>query len=498
MEYQASYPVDIEAPRPERSKVAWFTWPTLIPLVFLPGLILLATPGEYLAGAMLAYVNCLIGGCGVVHFVRQRTLGALIPVLMLTLLLLAWPVASIYFAIFDNDISYVLRSGTLITNLSGNVRLQLVTLIFLVSYLAPAMLLIRKPPTVTPTVVTRGRSVLVACGVLGGVVLVVGLNILSKLITLPDTMVYIVDGSLLYFNGLTFVIGAYFGHLPKSLRVFTLAFLVAAGYFYTLGNARGMALVPFGMFLFGLLFCADVSQKWKLSILGLFLVLFPVYIVIGNTTRVLLRRGGGFEDLSYRAQVLGRWREVRQSTSALSATLGRLFFTGGHSIVTRTPEQLPYMDFSLTGYTTELLGRLLPARFYYNPYYGTNANLLRYGFLITETTSVEISLIGGMWMLGGAGFVVAGGVASALLHAWLARILRKAGESSPHKALVYMGVIGPGVLFWTSFDLISDFRTVVWRLIAAGVLYYLGFYWLVTGETERSSREPSIEYAATA
>src|SRR5687767_8305613 len=89
-----------------RSKVLWFTLPVVIPLLVLPAVIVVATPVEYLGGSLLAYLNCLICGAVMVRFVRQRTLEGLIPVLFLTWMMLAWPVASIYFAIFYPEARY--------------------------------------------------------------------------------------------------------------------------------------------------------------------------------------------------------------------------------------------------------------------------------------------------------------------------------------------------------------------------------------------------------
>jgi len=108
----------------------WFSVPGFLVLILLPVLILIKTPFSYLLGAMLAYLNCLLGGWAIIQFVKKGTMESLVAILFLPLLLVSWPLGSIYFAMFYPDFTYGLIHSNM-PLLYGMERVQLCVLLFL-------------------------------------------------------------------------------------------------------------------------------------------------------------------------------------------------------------------------------------------------------------------------------------------------------------------------------------------------------------------------------
>jgi hypothetical protein len=256
-------------------------------------------------------------------------------------------------------------------------------------------------------------------------------------------------------------------------------FLPCFVFFYTLGNARLMAMMPTMLFIFGVLFASKISPKTKLIILVSLVLLVPIYLVIGNATRILTG-SIGFENLGYRFEALKDWRQAAQQTTPLRALFGRLFFTAGHTIIIETPEYYPYRDFEFIPYFKEFFLMLLPGRIYYRPYYSGSIVLTDYGFMITEQTSVEVSLIGNLWLMGGAWIVFIGGIFTAGLQYLLIKVIRRAWRRSQFKAMLYVGLISSLLFGASGQDIMSNWRNIVWQLIY-GFLFYL-FIGFISGE----------------
>ena len=448
-------------------RVSWFSWPLLLGLGSVP--ILLAFKLEADAGlAILAYVNCVIGVLTLILVAKKGRVEAAVPILFLPLLLAAWPAASLYFTMFYPEMSYGLIDRP-VRMLAGNDKIQLAVLLFLSGYLPVVFLslwgakgrpegLCRNPGRIADVVAVIAVSIL-------------ALNAVSKVVYLPPLALYVVDGLLIYSQGLLFLPGALITSVSRKVKLLLAISLPAIVFFYTLGNARGMALLPSAMFLFGVLFFSSLRQSVKFTVLAAVLFVFPLYVVIGNTTR-MLTTSIGFKDLEKRWEALQRWDEVTQKTPA-AATFGRLFFTGGHSLITRTPEERPFLEFNAGSYMMEWIEAILPGRYYYEPRYRGNRILSRYGFMITEQTSVEVSMLGNLWLLGGFIPVFFGGIAAGLLHWFLMGTLRLVRRKNGAMALLFLGVVGSKLLGAAGQDIISLWRTIIWHLIFAAI------FWLV-------------------
>lgn len=458
---------------PRLARQTWFVYPLVIGLLILPALILAAARADDRPGLMLAYVNVTIIGAAMAYFVRRRTLHAILPVLFLAWLLFSWPLASIYFGVFFPDAGYVLIDNTRRAYVSGNVRVQSVVLLFLLVYLSIVSVLGRwQTPVADYRESTPAGSVTaliaMAISMFGLTFKAVG-QFLEKE-SLPR---YLADASFLYLNGVPLVVGVLFPIVPVVLRVLFLAFLGGIGFFFLLGTGRGLALLPIALFLFGLLFVSSMTQRWKVTVLTIALLAFPFVLVVGETTRALLGKGG-FEHVEHRLETMGRWQEVAAEGSILGRTFGRMFFIGGHSIITLTPDSMEYLKFEAPRYITELVTRLfVPGRIYADHYYSSTTQLKRYKFLITKATSVELSFLGSMWLIGGVLPVIVGSALVALLHLLAGWWLRTAARASPYQGAFFLAMISYHMLWGQNLDLISHSRNLIWQMVFATIVWYL-------------------------
>ena len=240
--------------------------------------------------------------------------------------------------------------------------------------------------------------------------------------------------------------------------------------FYTIGNARGMALNTIMLLIFGVLFFSKCSPKTKLIIMICLGLSLPSYILISNTAR-LLTAEIGFEDFWYRVGLFKEWRVATVGQSPAATAFGRLFFTAGHAIILRTPSEIPYRSFKLLHYLREIAEALIPGKIYYRPYYRGDIILRDYGFYVTETTSIDTSLLGSFWFLGGYLFIFAGGIAVGLFHSLIMLVLRRASSASKIKAFVYFSVFAPSVFWASRIGFIEHWRDMMYRFVLAFILY---------------------------
>ena len=452
---------------------SWMDWRFAAGLVLLGGLLAAMVPTARVPGTMLAYLNLVVIAAAWVYFARRRTLEGLIPVMFLTWLAAAWPLGSIYFALVSPDLTYATAAGTR-EFLYGGVRLQAVTLLFTVTYVA-VMLFFQgrsipwRTPVGTPWMDRRTATV-----VLWIAMTAITFNAVSKVAPFPGLLQYVADGGYHTLNGLTLVVGVMFTSLAWRTRLTALAFLLVAGTFYAIGNARGMAGLPAALFLVGLIFLSDLNPRWKRWTVIAALAAFPLAMVLSNTTR-LVTKSIGFRDLNARMDALNEWQDVLSNTPVLASTFGRLFFVGGHTIITLSPDYYPYVDFNAPRYAYEFMMRMLPKRFFGDLYYSEQPNrILRlYGFLITDETSVPLSTVGALYMLGGVLPVAIGGVLIGGFHSALGYGLRRARRRSPYLAVFVFAMLSAELLWGQNRDPISHVRGMVWDSLWGVILFQL-------------------------
>jgi hypothetical protein len=463
---------------PARGSYRWLSRPVIAVLLILPVLMVFKAQA-YIAIVLLAYLNCVIGAWAVIVFAKKGRIDSLVPVIFLPLLIIGWPLGSIYFAMFFPEVSYGLGFRA-VSYLSGNERIQFAVLLFLLGYLPLTLLSLRRSTASEGGKILNPSKVAAACALFG--MSIFTMNAISKIVPLPGFVVYVIDGLLKYTYGILFVPGALITYMSKKMKIILAIFLPCFVFFYTLGNARLMATMPTMLFIFGVLFASKISPRTKLIILVSLVLLVPMYVVVGNATRVLTG-SIGFENLGYRLEALKDWRQAAQQTTPLRSFFGRLFFTAGHTIVTETPEYYPYRSFGFIAYFKEFFLMLLPGRIYYNPYYTGSYVLRDYGFMITEQTSVEVSLLGNFWLIGGPWFVFMGGVFAGGLQYLLVKLIRRAWRRSQFKAMLYVGLISNLLFGASGQDIMSNWRNIVWQLIYAYIFYL--FISFIAGEFSR-------------
>ena len=468
----------------------WFVQPVAVVLLIIPVALGLGVEVEYLPGVLMAYVNLILIGLITIRCVRCGSLEALVPVGFLSWFAAAFPTTSIYCALFQPRAFYETIYQTRYI-LDGNLRVQMVLFVFLLGYGAITSLAVSRraqPFQLAVDLPSIKRLALITFWFAIGANL---FNAASKLRELPEVWQYLADGFITYVRGLFFILGAAFVNLRMLTRIIGVVCLLFIMVFYVLGNRREFAAWPFVLFVLGLLFAGRLRQKTKFKIMVGFVLFVPVFMVIANTTRVVLGTVG-FQQLGARAAALTRWREEALTGSIPGRALGRLFSTGGHSLMTLSPERYSYLDFNPQAYMQESLTRLLPGRLYYKPYYSTTGRLERYDFLITEETSVELSMLGSLWMIGGYLPVVVGGVCIGILHVILMRVIRGAVRGSSFKGIFYFSMVLPTLMWGHNLDPITHFRAVVWKTAAAILLYYLLIAHL-EGRTQVAPQLPAAE-----
>lgn len=459
----------------------WYVIPVAIAIVlFIPCVFFGPGPGHRLV-VFVAFVNCLLIAGASIFFIRTHTLQGLIPILFLIWFGLGWPVASIIFAVWYPEIFYTTMAAKSY-HLEGNLRLQTALLTFLIAYITILMFFMPRGERNLPIVNVSAPSQRAIPVVVLLTAFALFFFTVTSLFQASGLIGYFGHGFFKYFNALPFIIGAYWIHVTKKSRIFLCILFLGCGYIFTIANARGMAIAPIALFFLGLLFCSAIKQRTKFIMIITVALLFPAYLVIGNTTR-LLTNEIGFSDFAYRVQALGRWREVYQQSDSVASTFGRLFSTGGHSIVTRTPEEVPYMEFSLGKYTMEFVTKILiPGRLYNISYYSSSITLRDYDIRVSEETSVELSMVGAFWRYGGYFPVLIGGVIVGLFHTGLGYLLRGAMRKSALRGIFFLAGITYHLIWAQNLNFILHAKNLLWSFVIYALLYHIVLKLLVGAE----------------
>lgn len=456
-----------------RDAFGWIVWPWVCVLMVLPLAILALAEDRDRTGLILAYVNVALIGSTIVYFVTRHTFAALVPVLWFSWLLLSWPSATIYMGLFEPEARYVLVDETYRRCLDGNERMQFVVLIHALTYLMVIALFAPKGAAVPDF--SANDSTAWRLGVAATLLAMFAIGIHAIGARLGEGPIsYIGTGAFIYLNGFPFIIGALFPRIPIAIRGVFLGFLIVVGLFYLVAGARTWALLPFVLMVAGLLFCAAYPQRIKLLVILAFVVGFPIAVVFGETTQALTQTKG-FERFEERqAQLQGTWRQNLAQGSTIGRTFGRTFSTGGHSIVTLTPESYDYLEFNAGNYLTELVTVIfVPGAIYGGRYYASTTQLKRYGMRITEKTSVELSFVGSLWLIGGWLPLIVGTALVAVMHALMMRWIHSATLASPYQGLFYVAMTAYPIFWGYNLDPISHTRGVVLGCIAAMLVWYI-------------------------
>lgn len=461
----------VESPR--GGQFAWLQWPWIVVLVFLPLAILALAEERDRAGLILAYINVAIIGTAIIYFIKQHNFAAMVPVLFIGYLFFCWPAATIYMGLFSPENRYVMIDETYRRCLDGNVRVQLAAMVHVLCYLLMIFLLApRSGPVGDFAQRDRAGTVL---GVLAavGAIFSTGLHVVGQMSS-SAVIGYLGIGAFIYLNGFPFVVGALFPRVPIAVRVALIGFLCCTAVFYLVGGGRTWAILPFLLLTLGAIFYSAYKQRTRMMIAAALLIGMPIIIVAGETTQILLG-SKGWERFDERAAALKEnWRGNLAEGSTLGRTFSRTFSTGGHSLITLTPDYYDYVPFVAGDFAQELITTIfVPGRLYGARYYSWTGQLKRYGFRITEKTSVELSFVGSLWMIGGWLPVILGSLYVGLIHAIAMRWIHRAAQYSPYKGLFYLSMIAYSVFWASNLDVITHTRMLLLAGIAGWLVWHI-------------------------
>ena len=463
-------------------------------LIFILLVIFVSVPQNLIVICLLIWLNLVIITFAVWQFMQKGTLAAMIPVMFLPYVTASCLISPLYFAIFDPEHSYpVDNEAKHISFFYSGVKYQLCVLLFLAGYLGVMFYLLRKEGQRPQGVVANPRLLAYSTALLDlSVVLFVAVACLVKL---SEFLWYLAFGLFKYFWGLLFIAGVFIKKIVLSAKLLLIMCLVMSVLFLTVGNARGYALFTILPFILGIVFFSEYSRKTRITIFICLLSFLPVYLSVSNLTRVLTG-GIGFEDFWYRASLFKEWRTFVSERSAIAVSLDRIFSKSGHSIITRTPSEVPYHYFDLLLFLKEAIVTLLPQQyFYYPPYYGNVGLLTAYGFLIIEgVTSTEISIISSFWMMGGWVWIILGGICLGLLHGFLVKIIQRNSMRSMMKALIYFCFFTPQLIWGPNLCIMMHFHIVIYSIVMAFIFYQI--LRLIIGDPGRGMYQPDNEELA--
>lgn len=385
-------------------------------------------------------------------------------------LAVTWPVTVIYFSLVSPDSVYLTLLGPVAFLLRADV-LILAVLVFTAGYgigLAPILLGRRKPaPAPYSERPSDSEWWIAAVGTIANT-----LGCLANLVGVQGPVLFVANVLHNYLWGLVFPAGYRWRTLTRGRRLFMTVTLAATGILYTIANARGLAVLPIAFVIGGYLISPEATRRARVTVVTLTLLLTPIYAVIGNQTRIALQ-SIGFENFEQRASVLAESLSgdiVYEKGGFLEDTMGRLFSTGGHALVAIHWDRMTLQDFDVDLFARESVTAMVPAVFLKpeeRERQTGNAMLRQFGFMITDETGVEVSLIGSLCAAGGPEFIALGGLFVGLLHLALIRIIARF-RTRPW-ALPFAGSMFAAGLIVHTFDLIQLVRTYFWACICVGI-----------------------------
>ena len=465
--------------RPERPPYTWLLIPSIVGLLVV-ALLLGAMNAADRPAAIMALVNITATVIFCHRFVAVNPVVGLIPALFIIPLMVLTCFTTLYCCLFNPELA--VRPGrTSFRLLDGNVRFQFATLLAIVSYSIPWLLLgpRERLPMTYAAFVEHARR-------MAKPVFFFFITFISLLVTLrlarigPDTAVgYIVYGFFRYGNGLVLLPGACWHRLGRTTKTLIMGVLAVNFLFNTFTNSRYYAFMPIIYFGLGLLFLSQISTRRKLQSIAVLVVIFGFALVVGNAGR---RLGlglwyGGAEDLQRRVEVLTQKTDELVGQNWADGIFTRIFFTGGHQIVTLIPETVPYKPFDPVYYFGEVVTQgLLPRKLagaLVPPVYEEKSKLAAIGHRLTEFHSVERSFVGSAWEMGGPIMVVLVSGLTGLYSILIARILQALFGISGGLGVVAFAVVCDRTFVCITEGLPSVAHEMLYGVIIGSFLYGL-------------------------
>lgn len=387
----------------------------------------------------------------------------------------SWPVTTVYFAIFSPDARTVDAAGG--RCLDHAEWLQIAVFVFLCAYLCPLILhrVVTRPDRPGPETFTGAPRVaggLTLCGVLG-----VTAGWVASVPGLSAEVAFGLAAARNYLSPLMFVAGFRFRALQRWLRWLVGAGLATAFVANTIANSRGYAVWPLILFVAGLGLSplkAGLSVK-RIVLAGI--VAFPLYMTVANQTRAALGTVG-LVDFSERTEVL---RQVVSggvietgASSTVESVMTRLFSGGGSALIANSWVSRPSDRFEAQLFFKEVVLALWPKflggmDLRDSRHFGTGL-LRQYGFIISDETSADSSMIGHLVYLGGAWGLVIGGFAVGLLHLFLSRTVSRHVLGNGLGLGVAAGIVSMNAWAY-NVDVVTHLRMLLWATVYITLAY---------------------------
>lgn len=459
---QEVYPEDIAPPKP-----TWLKWIIGIGLLTTIITIFIGVHSEHLVGVLLALINCLVVGTAIVKLANKRSLCSVLVIIFLLWPTIGWCLGTIYFAIFMPHTEL----------LNGSAKLQAVILIFMILYLTLIFYILRDEKPYMHLAEPAGRR-------LNFVTL---LFLLFTFCFFAVTKVWELPGGGIagtlfgYSFCVPLVAGIQATYMRRKDKLFLIVLFGLIVFFFTLANRRRYAMIPILSFLLGYFLLSRGRTKTKLLFVLILLFGFPTYMVIGNTVRYFVGKAG-YEDLGKSLYALKGWKYAAEKAEWADSVFTRLFYSGGHAIITETPDSIPYVGFSPVEYIRETSIAFIPEKFMdrkefeAGAKYAGNYVLNNYGiskFYITREHQVGVTSLGHFWLLGGWPFIIAGAIILALLHGLVFKIINRALIRKPEMALFLTACMLQSVIEMSGIDFINIMRLLFWRMVLGTAFYYI-------------------------
>lgn len=422
-------------------------------------------PAEHQLTVSLAVLNVLVGSGIVASTWGRGTLRFAVLAAILPGIVVSWPLTSIYLALFFPEAMYLNQRGEF-PLLRDGYRLQVAVTVFLVAYAV----------AVWPTAKWRprgGENERSLAGplapeewplTLAAIAAVTG-GWLAPMLDAPDAVQFVANGARNYLGALFFATGLRWHAYSTQRKWIVLGALTVSAFVNTIANSRGFAVLPFLMLGGGALMARETTSRTRWIVTAMAVAALPVYAVVGNQTRLALGTIG-LGNFEGRASVLASalQGDLRMEHGGyVHDTAVRMFGTGGHALI-QTHWDEPWLErFDLERYVSELGAAVMPAFLFGRvegaQYSGTSI-LRDYGFFITENTSVEVSLVGSLFLAAGLPGVACGALLIGLLNCAVVRMLNQ-GRYSVLKVVLAAGLVFVNLNAF-NLDLIQDVRAGWW------------------------------------
>ena len=391
-------------------------------------------------------------------------------------IVVSWPIALTYFAWVYPGASTSTTWGVHRILVDGY-RLQLAVLVFLLAYAVgawPTLARMRRRerhPSLLEGPLQPGEWGLT---LLALVAITVGWGV--PLLGASEPVRFVSNALRNYYSSLFFVTGIRWFRYSPAQEAVVVAVLVASAVVNTVANARGLALMPVLLLLGGVVANPGLRLKRRLAIVLVVASLTPAYTVLGNQTRLALGTLGT-GDLTGRVGVMRdavAGGMLSEQGGVLQDTFVRFFGTGGHAIIQAHWDDPSFERLDAEQFASELLQGFLPGFLFgtaERPVYTGSAMLRDYGFLITDQTSVEVSLIGSAFFTAGLPGVAIVGLLMALINCGLISIIGR-GRPSLYKVVIAAGMVLTNFLAF-NVDIIQISRSFWWMAVYQGGAYFV-------------------------